>query len=330
MRPLLCTHPTWLRECVSPITGSFASVYSYRAQVPAQAQPAAAPQTQGVVKATQGHLYELGPTGAFEPVASCGIAILGGPDVKHHQMLCYDAAKQTLCAVQLHPTFELTMMPNYYCSFFDNAQKQWSICFRNQEDASSIAQAVALGVSVTCGDAIKVVKQDLIVGSGHDLQLGDQAAVRYTGWLTGPTGRGSIGSVFDTNNTPEGKPYKLKLGESKVIAGWHQGLIGMKKGGKRFLVIGPGDAYGAQGMPPQIAPNAMLHFEIVVEKMRKDTSNAAASAAPSAEAAAAAPSAAPAQHWPNRRSHRRRLRSLPRSQRHRGLRRRTRKRTLRR
>jgi len=58
------------------------------------------------------------------------------------------------------------------------------------------------------------------------------------------------------------KTYRMKVGKGKVIRGWDQGIIGLKAGGRRFLVIPPHLAYGDQGVPQRIAPGATLVFEI--------------------------------------------------------------------
>lgn len=97
-----------------------------------------------------------------------------------------------------------------------------------------------------------LVAQDAVVGTGPGAQPGDTITVNYTGKL-------QDGTVFDTS---VGKaPYTFVLGSGAVIPGWDQGLVGMKAGGKRILIIPPSLAYGAQGIGP-IPPNATLSFEV--------------------------------------------------------------------
>lgn len=94
---------------------------------------------------------------------------------------------------------------------------------------------------------------DLKVGEGRGAKDGDILAVRYMGTLKN-------GTEFDSNL--KGAPFPFKLGANKVIAGWDEGLQGMKKGGKRKLIIPPGLGYGASGAGNKIPPYATLVFEI--------------------------------------------------------------------
>jgi FKBP-type peptidyl-prolyl cis-trans isomerase len=94
-------------------------------------------------------------------------------------------------------------------------------------------------------------------------QPGDWIAVHYTGKLVD-------GTVFDTSLKPRGRtatsvePFAFVLGQGRVIAGWDEGLIGMKVGDRRTLTIPPDKAYGERGSPPRIPPNATLVFEVEV------------------------------------------------------------------
>lgn len=96
--------------------------------------------------------------------------------------------------------------------------------------------------------------EDLKVGTGPVAENGDIIRAHYTGML-------EDGTVFDTSY-PRGTPYEFPLGARQVIAGWDIGLVGMRVGGTRTLVIPPELAYGEEGRPPVIPPNATLIFEI--------------------------------------------------------------------
>lgn len=100
--------------------------------------------------------------------------------------------------------------------------------------------------------------QDLTIvtlssGTGSEAKNGDTVSVNYTGTLTN-------GTVFDTN-VDKNAPFMFTLGAGEVIAGWDQGVPGMKKGEKRKLTIGPALAYGEREIGP-IPPNSTLIFEI--------------------------------------------------------------------
>jgi peptidylprolyl isomerase len=105
--------------------------------------------------------------------------------------------------------------------------------------------------------------RDVVQGNGATAESGDKLVVKYTGvsWSTG--------KQFDSNWDPGRKPFPFRLGAGMVIPGWDQGLINMRVGGRRELVIPPSLAYGAQGQPPVIAPNETLVFVIDLKKVTK-------------------------------------------------------------
>lgn len=95
---------------------------------------------------------------------------------------------------------------------------------------------------------------DIRVGNGEVAKEGSHVRVHYTGWLT-------TGKKFDSS-VDAGKPFDFTIGNAEVIKGWEQGVAGMKVGGKRQLRIPPELAYGADGYPGSIPPNATLIFDI--------------------------------------------------------------------
>jgi FKBP-type peptidyl-prolyl cis-trans isomerase FkpA len=88
---------------------------------------------------------------------------------------------------------------------------------------------------------------------------GRELTVNYTGWFYGESRPEKKGPVFDTSAGSD--PFIFTLGAGQVIAGWDQGLQGMRVGGVRRLVIPPSLAYGAFRNGP-IPPNATLVFEV--------------------------------------------------------------------
>jgi FKBP-type peptidyl-prolyl cis-trans isomerase FkpA len=100
---------------------------------------------------------------------------------------------------------------------------------------------------------------DVRVGTGADAVTGSRVTVNYTGWLYNASQPDQKGAQFDSSiGQPE---FSFTLGAGSVIAGWEQGVVGMKVGGLRRLVIPPALAYGA-GRNGPIPPNATLVFEI--------------------------------------------------------------------
>jgi len=91
--------------------------------------------------------------------------------------------------------------------------------------------------------------QDLVTGSGPVAVTGRSVVVRYTGWL--PSGK-----RFD------GSEITVTLGSNKTIRGWEEGLLGIRVGGKRRLVVPPHLGYGAKAAGDMIPPNSVLIFEM--------------------------------------------------------------------
>jgi len=100
---------------------------------------------------------------------------------------------------------------------------------------------------------------DVRVGTGGAAAAGNTIVVDYTGWLYDPTKPEDKGLQFDTSIC--GTPFEFVLGQGRVIAGWDQGLVGLRVGGVRRLVIPPSLAYGSVRQS-RIPPNAGLVFDV--------------------------------------------------------------------
>ena len=98
------------------------------------------------------------------------------------------------------------------------------------------------------------------VGQGAEAAKGKTVEVLYTGWLEDKT-------KFDSSLDPN-HPFTFRIGIDDVIQGWHQGIAGMKVGGRRRLVVPPELGYGKQGVARVVPPNATLIFEVELVNVR--------------------------------------------------------------
>lgn len=121
------------------------------------------------------------------------------------------------------------------------------------EEPEAKEATVEPGEWITTESGLKY--QDVKVGDGPSPEPGDMVVVHYTGTL-------KDGTKFDSSRD-RGEPFSFPIGQGRVIEGWDEGVITMKVGGKRELVIPPDLGYGEGGTPDgAIPPNAELHFDV--------------------------------------------------------------------
>ena len=105
----------------------------------------------------------------------------------------------------------------------------------------------------------ELYSRDVVKGKGEAAKSGDNVSVQYVGVSF------SSGEQFDAS-WDRNEAFPFQLGQQAVIAGWDEGVVGMRPGGRRLLVIPPDKAYGAQGQG-SIGPNETLMFAIDLEKI---------------------------------------------------------------
>jgi peptidylprolyl isomerase len=98
---------------------------------------------------------------------------------------------------------------------------------------------------------------DVRVGNGAAVELGSTVAVKYRGWLTN-------GTLIDDS---QDKAFSFVEGEHRVIAGWEQGLLGMRAGGKRRLIVPPGQGYGSEAHDV-VPANSTLIFDVELVEVK--------------------------------------------------------------
>lgn len=154
----------------------------------------------------------------------------------------------------------------YFIVILDNAnsQREQERLQQQYEEELQKAQSAEPDPSAhkVDGDVTTLAKEDLVVGNGAEVKVGDTIRVHYKGTIA------QTGVKFDSSYD-RGEPAEFALkeptaGEPGVIKGWVEGLQGMKEGGKRRLVVPSELAYGEQGNG-SIPPNADLVFEVEVQ-----------------------------------------------------------------
>ncbi len=123
------------------------------------------------------------------------------------------------------------------------------------EDTEPMAEETA--TEIAPGLTMKILKP----GTGEVAQVGQTATVHYTGWLYDPQAADGRGSKFDSS-VDRGQPFPFPLGAGRVIKGWDQGVVGMKIGESRELIIAPEMAYGDRAIGDLIPPGSTLLFEV--------------------------------------------------------------------
>ena len=124
------------------------------------------------------------------------------------------------------------------------------------EGAEDLGSKPTVTVDTSAEPPGELVSHDLVAGDGQQIQPGDTANVQYVGvsWSTG--------REFDSSWERGAQPFSFPVGAGRVIAGWDDGVTGMRAGGRRLLVIPPDMGYGDRGAGGVIAPGETLVFVV--------------------------------------------------------------------
>ncbi len=114
--------------------------------------------------------------------------------------------------------------------------------------------------------AVAFAQTDVVVGEGKEALVGKGVSVHYTGWLYDDSATDHKGKKFDSSRD-RSQPFTFPLGAGRVIKGWDQGVVGMKEGGQRTLVIPASLGYGTRGAG-SIPANATLIFDVELLEVR--------------------------------------------------------------
>eukprot|EP01137_Pigoraptor_chileana_P007762 Opistho-2@53765 len=262
-----------------------------QAQAPQAGQAQKAPETMSLIHACVGvHIYKF-INNQYASQGKFGLAIVGMHSAPQYKLLVYVNNQQRLCEASVTDQFSFTVQPNNYASFYDDQRQNWSILFNSEKEITDFSKHL-VACKYNCSP--KLLTLDLAAGEDAAVGLGDSVEMRYTGWLVSG---GAIGQMFDTNVNKD-KAHRFKIGAGKVIKGWDEGVVGMKKSGRRLIVIPPALAYGDKSPAANVPANSTLLFEVQAIKVKigsggGDAKEAAAPAAATATSSAATAGAKP-------------------------------------
>ncbi|XP_036914954.1 FK506-binding protein 15 isoform X2 [Sturnira hondurensis] len=232
-----------------------------------QASPKPAPTSAGtsaVLVATAVHAYRY-TNGQYVKQGKFGAAVLGNHTAREYKILLYISQQQPVTVARIHLNFELMVRPNNYSTFYDDQRQNWSIMFESEKAAVEFNKQVCIAKCNSTSSLEAVLAQDLIVTEGPAVEVGDSLEVAYTSWRFQ---NHALGQVFDSTANKD-KLLRLKLGSGKVIKGWEDGMLGMKKGGKRLLIIPPACAAGSEGVIGWTpSTDSVLVFEVEVRRVK--------------------------------------------------------------
>ncbi|XP_007934956.1 FK506-binding protein 15 [Orycteropus afer afer] len=220
--------------------------------------------TSAVLIATAVHAYRY-INGQYVKQGKFGAAVLGNHTAREYRILLYISQQQPVTVARIHLNFEFTVQPSNYSTFYDDQRQNWSIMFESEKAAVEFNKQVCIAKCNSTSSLDSVLSQDLTVAEGPAVEVGDSLEVAYTGWLLQ---NHVLGQVFDSTANKD-KLLRLKLGSGKVIKAWEDGMLGMKKGGKRLLIIPPSCAAGSEGVIGWTqATDSILVFEVEVRRVK--------------------------------------------------------------
>ncbi|XP_018588371.2 FK506-binding protein 15-like isoform X1 [Scleropages formosus] len=229
-----------------------------------QIQTSAPPPTiPAVLLATAVHAFRY-VNGQHEKLGKTGAAVLGNHVAREYKVLLYYNQQDHVTSATVHPGFMFTIQPGNYGSFYDDHKQNWSIMFDSEKARVDFCKEVCLAKMNSAPSLDAVIVQDLILGEGHAAECGDTLEVDYTGWLLQ---KHTVGQAFDCTIS-RNQPLRLRIGAGKVIKGLEQGMLGSRKGGRRFLAVPPSLGYGSQGVLNQVPADSTLIFETEIRQVK--------------------------------------------------------------
>ena len=193
------------------------------------------------------------------------LAVLGSALGKEYTIIIYKTQTDRRLTLKIEATLNFNVKENNFVNFYDDSRQAWAIKFDSTKDLYDVAFAIALAKAHITG-LKTLLLQNLLIGEGQALVNGDTVGVCYSAWVF-TNGTIVRDKPFDSNTNPD-KIYKFKVGDKTVIPGWDQGMVGMKRGGKKLILIPPKLAYADKGVKGRIPPNACLVYEVELVKAK--------------------------------------------------------------
>ena len=201
----------------------------------------------GVKMATAVSAYKFENNG-FESLGKLGLAIIGKKESNCYQLLLYKGKQNAVAIANISPNLKLNIQPDNYANFLDERGSSYTVCFESQDLLINFAKQVLL--CKTTFQMSGLLCCDLCLGEGKDVEMGDSLEVHLTGWTVENQG---IGQMVETTRSKE-KGIRFKLGGKNFFTGMETGILGMKKGGRRFLI--------------NVTENGIRSYDVEVTKLK--------------------------------------------------------------
>ncbi|XP_061881378.1 FK506-binding protein 15 isoform X2 [Entelurus aequoreus] len=237
-------------------------------QTAASSSPGVSPGVPAILLATAVQSFRY-INGQYVKQGKLGAAILGQHATKEYKLLLYVSQQKQVAAAKIHVGFVFTVQSNNYCTFYDDQRQNWSLMFESEESSSDFCREVCLAKANSCNSLDGVVSQDLRLGEGQAVEHGDSVEVSYREWILQ---NHTIGQMVDSNQDSQ-KLLRLKIGAGKVIQGWEEGVLGMKKAGCRLIVVPPHLACGSKGLHDAVPANSTLVFQATIKRVKFSKEN---------------------------------------------------------
>ena len=183
----------------------------------------------GVKMATAVSVYKYESSG-YESLGKMGLAIIGKKESNCYQLLLYRGKQSAVTVANISPRFNFRVQQDNYASFIDEAKASWTVCFDSQDVLINFAKQLLLCKAMFGKE--EVASSDLVLGEGREVELGDSLEVQMTSWMVDAQ---SLSRMIETTRNKE-KGLRFKLGGRNPLSGLESNIVGMKKGGRRFMI----------------------------------------------------------------------------------------------